>query len=163
MGRYWRSVNVLGLDHAAGFVFTAPPLSENCVNLVDEDDAWLQFPCQTEYRVNELVAVAVPLFCQSRDVQVDEAGARFVCEGFCKHSLSATGRTVEEDAAGCAEERGRVRVEVGHGKGVDDGFLEFVDYRVEATDICEVLVLHCARASSMPIGMRQMLQPKGQA
>jgi hypothetical protein len=96
-------------------------------------------------------------------VQVDEAGARFVREGFCKHSLSATGRTVEEDAAGCAEERGRVRVEVGHGKGVDDGFLEFVDYRVEATDICEVLVLHCARASSMPIGMRQMLQPKGQA
>jgi hypothetical protein len=126
-----------GLDHAAGFVFTAPPLSENCVNLVDEDDAWLQFPCQTEYCVNELVAVAVPLFCQSRDVQVDEAGARFVREGFCKHSLSATGRTVEEDAAGCAEERGRVRVEVGHGKGVDDGFLEFVDYRVEATDILE--------------------------
>lgn len=33
-----------------------------------------------------------------------------------------------------------MRVEVGEGEGVDDGFFELFDYRVEAADVCGALV-----------------------
>lgn len=34
-------LNVLGFHHSAGLVFSASSLSQDCVNLVDEDDTWL--------------------------------------------------------------------------------------------------------------------------
>jgi hypothetical protein len=73
-------------------------------------------------------------------MQIDEASARFVCERFGKHRFSAAGRAIEQDTRGCAEERGTVGVEVRHGKGIDDGFLEFFDDGVKTTNICPLSV-----------------------
>lgn len=87
-----------GLDHAAGFVFATPARTEDSINLVYKDYARLKFPGEGEDGVDEFVGVAVPLFCQSGDVEVYECGATFVGEGFCEHGLSTTGGTVEEDA-----------------------------------------------------------------
>jgi len=69
-------------------------------------------------------------------VQVYEAGAGFVGEGFGEHGFAAAGGAVEEDARGGGEEGGGVRVEVWEGEGVDYGFFEFFDYGVEAADVC---------------------------
>lgn len=33
--------DVLSFHHSAGLVFSASSLSQDCVNLVDEDDTWL--------------------------------------------------------------------------------------------------------------------------
>ena len=56
-------------------------------------------------------------------------------EGFGEHGFAAARGAVEEDAGGCGEERGRVRVEVGEGEGVDDGFFELFDDGVETADV----------------------------
>ena len=98
------SQDVLGFDHAAGFVLAAAALAENGVNFVDEDDAGLEFAGETEDGVDELVGVAVPFLRQGRDVEVDEAGAAFMGEGFGEHGLATTRRTVQKDTRGCGEE-----------------------------------------------------------
>lgn len=70
-------------------------------------------------------------------MQVYEAGAGFVGEGFGEHGFAAARGAVEQDARGRGEERGRVRVEVWEGERVDDGFFELFDYGVEAADVVE--------------------------
>jgi hypothetical protein len=90
----------LGLDHAACFVLARSALSQDGVNLVDEDNARLQLPCQAEDGVDELVGVAVPLLRQGGDVQIDEAGAGLVGEGLGEHRLAAAGGPVKEQPEG---------------------------------------------------------------
>ena len=63
--------------------------AEDGVDLVDEDDGGLEFAGEGEYRVDEFVAVAEPFFGQGGDVQVDEAGAGFVGDGFGEHGFAA--------------------------------------------------------------------------
>jgi len=72
-------------------------------------------------------------------VQVYEACARLVSEGFGEHGFAAARGTVEEDAGRCGEEGGGVAVEVWEGEGVDYGFLEFFDDGVEAADVYTLL------------------------
>lgn len=116
-------------------MFAASPLAQDCINLVNEDDAGLQLACQTEDGVDQLITVSVPLLCEGRDVEVDEASPRLVCKSLCQHGLSATGRPVQQHAAGSAQQRRRVGVEMRHGQRVDDGFLELLDDRVETADV----------------------------
>lgn len=78
-------------------MLSTPSLSQNCINLIDENNSWLQLPRETEHGTNKLVAVAVPFLCEGRDVQVDEDGARFVSESFGKHCLAAARRAVEKN------------------------------------------------------------------
>ena len=56
-------------------------------------------------------------------------------EGFGEHGFAAPWGTVEEDSGGGGEEGGGVSVKVRHGEGIDDGFFEFFDYGVEATNV----------------------------
>ena len=127
--------DLLGLHHTARLVLTAPSLPQDCVNLVNEDDARLQLPCQTEDGVHQLVAVTIPFFCESRDVEVDEACAGLVCESLCQHSLSTPWRPIQKHTAGRAQQRRRMRVEVGHGQRIDDRFLQLLNDRVQPADV----------------------------
>jgi hypothetical protein len=86
---------LLSLNHSAGLVLTTPALSKHSINLINEDDARLEFTSQGEHCANEFVRVTVPLFSQSRDVQIDEACATLVSQRLCKHGLPAPGRAVE--------------------------------------------------------------------
>lgn len=127
--------SILGLHHAARLMFTAPSLAQHSVDLVDKDNTRLQLPRQTEDSVDQLVAVAIPLLGEGGDVQVDEAGARLVCEGLCQHGLSAARGAVQKHTAGGAQQRRRVRVEVRHCERVDDRLLELFDDRVQAANV----------------------------
>lgn len=60
--------DLLGLDHSTCLVLATSSLSEDGIDLVNEDDTRLQFTCQGKDGVDELVRVAVPFFGQSRDV-----------------------------------------------------------------------------------------------
>jgi hypothetical protein len=118
-------------------VLSASPLAQYCVDLVDEDDARLQLAGQTEDGVDELVAVTIPLLCEGRNVQVDEAGARLVGQGLGQHSLSAAGGAVQQHAARGAQQRRRMRVEVRHGQRVDDRLLQLLDDGVQTANVFE--------------------------
>lgn len=127
----------LRLDHPARLVVPAPPRPQHGVHLVDEDNRRRQLPRQREHRRDQLVAVAVPLLRQRRDVQVDEDGAGLVRERLGQHGLAAAGGPVEEDAGGGGEEGRGPRVQAGEGERVDDGFVEVGDEGVEAADVRE--------------------------
>jgi hypothetical protein len=87
-------------------VFAAAALAEDGVDLVDEDDGGLELAGEAEDGADELIRVAVPLLRYGADVQVYEAGARLMGEGFGEHGFAAAGGTVEENARGRREERG---------------------------------------------------------
>lgn len=140
-------------------MLSASALSQHGVNLVDEDDAGLQLPGEAEDGIDQLVAVAVPLFRQGGDVQVDEAGARLVGKGFGEHRLAAARRAVEQHARGGAEQRRTVGVEVGHGEGVDDRLLELFDDGVEAANVCVSSVLPAVAGAVL--GARRTLEADG--
>lgn len=116
-------------------MLAAAALAEDGVDFVDEDDRGLELARKAEHRGDELIGVAVPLLGYGADVQVYEAGAGLVGEGFGEHGLAAARGAVKEDARGRGEERGRVAVEVREGERVDDGFFELFDYGVEAADV----------------------------
>ena len=118
-------------------MLAAPARAQHGVDLVDEDDAGLEFAGEGEDGIDELIAVAVPFLRQRRDMQVDERGAGFVRERFRKHGLAAAGRAVEQHPRGSGEQRGGVRVEMRHRERVDDGFFELGDYGREPADVFE--------------------------
>ena len=100
-------------------MLAAPPRSEHGVDLIDEDNAGLEFPREREDRIDDLVGVAVPFFGQGGDVEVYEGGTGFVGEGFGEHGFSTAGGSVEEDTGGGGEERRSVGIEVRHCKRID--------------------------------------------
>lgn len=127
--------HALCLDHAAGLVLAAAPLAEDGVNLIDEHNAGLQLPCQTEHRIDQLIAITIPLLRQRRDVQVDEAGAGLVRQRLCQHRLAAARGAIEQHARRRAQQRRAVAVQVRHGERVDDALLELLDDAVEAANV----------------------------
>jgi hypothetical protein len=126
-----------GFDHVGGFVIIGAALSEHGVDLVDEDYARLEFAREGEDSGDDLVAIAVILFGQSRDVKVDEASFRLFGECFGEHCLATTGRTVEEDAFGGREQRAIGGEKLGLSEGEDYGLAEVLDDAVEAADVIE--------------------------
>mmetsp|Transcript_3104 Transcript_3104/g.10743 ORF Transcript_3104/g.10743 Transcript_3104/m.10743 type:complete len:310 (-) Transcript_3104:592-1521(-) len=86
----------LRLHVVRGLVLVAVPLAEHRVDLVDEDDAWLELHGQGEDRRHQLLGVTKPLALQGGGPHVDEAGVGLLRDGLGEHGLPRPGGTVQE-------------------------------------------------------------------
>ena len=68
----------LSLYHATRLVLAASSGTKHGINLVNEDNAWLEFSRKGEDGVNKFVGVTIPLFSQRGDMEIDKTSTALV-------------------------------------------------------------------------------------
>ena len=110
----------LCLDRTRHLMIILPPIPQQRINLINEDDGRFHLPRKRKQPSDQLVALPVPLVGQGRQRDVDERCSGLFGERFGEHGFPAAGGTVQEDAFGCGEETGGGVVQLGVDEGVDD-------------------------------------------
>ena len=78
----------LCLDPPHPLVFPRPPLTQQRVYLINEDDRGLDVPGHAEQSLDELLPLAEPLAGQAARADVDQVAARLCCQGARKQRFS---------------------------------------------------------------------------
>mmetsp|Transcript_5095 Transcript_5095/g.12244 ORF Transcript_5095/g.12244 Transcript_5095/m.12244 type:complete len:294 (-) Transcript_5095:107-988(-) len=93
------------LHVVAGLEFAVLTLTEEGVDLVDEDDARLHLPRQREHRLDELLRLAEPLVLQRRQRDVEKHRLGLLGDSLSKHGLPRPRRPVEQHTLRRAQQR----------------------------------------------------------
>lgn len=83
------------------------PLTQERVNLVEEDYARLALPCKAEHSRDELVALSKPFVGEDGGGNVDEGSPRLSCESLREHGLPTSWWSKEEYTFRRRKEGGR--------------------------------------------------------
>ena len=90
-------------DHALGHVrgpHVGPPLRDQCIHLVEEDDGRGCLPGLPEDLADPLLGLADPLGEELGPLHRDEVALALVCHSLCKQGLSGPRGTEEKDSLG---------------------------------------------------------------